>query len=245
MAKRRKRENMVDAKKGPKKSRTQAELQEYFKTAYQGNPLDANPVFQKCLGYLRARPKGRLLDVGCSDGAFCGPLVREGWECHGIELDEKYAAMARRKGVKAKAQDITKGFGYPAGYFDYVFAGEIIEHLMDTDFFLRECNRVLKKGGLLIITTPNFVYLRHRIELLFGTYPVCMWPRFEQHIRMFTHKKMKEALEASGFEVERWLTSYFLFSRARMKTLGRIFENISDVHPPLLSSQIIAMAKKK
>jgi len=39
--------------------------------------------------------------------------------------------------------------------FDLVFAGELIEHLYDTDYFFEEANKVLKAGGYLIITTPN------------------------------------------------------------------------------------------
>jgi 2-polyprenyl-3-methyl-5-hydroxy-6-metoxy-1,4-benzoquinol methylase len=133
----------------------------------------------------------------------------------------------------------------PPPSFDYVFASEIIEHLLDTDFFLEECQRVLKKGGVLVLTTPNFTYIRHRVEMLFGKYPVCMWPRFGAHVRMFTHEQMKNDLEKHGFRIEKWMTSYFLFSRARMRRLGRIFEMASDIYPPLLSSQILVVARKK
>jgi len=204
-----------------------------------------NPVFQKCQRVFLSMPKGKLLDVGCSDGEFDLPLLKEGWEVHGIDLAGAVLDKARGRGVKVRDHDITTKWPYKDDAFDYVFAGEVIEHLLDTDFFLRECNRVLKNGGTIILTTPNFSYIRHRIEMLFGKYPACMWPRFEAHIRLFTHHQLRSDAEKHGFVLERWLTSYFLFSRARVKKIGLLFETLPDLYPPFMSSQIIAVMKKK
>ena len=64
--------------------------------------------------------------------------------------------------------DLESRFPYPEEFFDIVHAGEAIEHLYDTDSFVQECRRVLKKGGKLIITTPNTLSLPRRILYFFG-----------------------------------------------------------------------------
>jgi len=52
--------------------------------------------------------------------------------------------------------------------FDTIIALELIEHLWNVDNFLKECRRLLKKGGVLIISTPNVKYCVNRLKLLFG-----------------------------------------------------------------------------
>ena len=81
--------------------------------------------------------------------------------------------MAKKKGINVKIHDISKGLPYDSGYFDAIFAGEIIEHMTDDMFFLAECKRILKKNGILLLTTPNLVSLRNRIRKLFG--PFSFW----------------------------------------------------------------------
>lgn len=223
----------------------QTDFQEHFKTDYEGNPFEKNPVFQKCQAFFMSQPKGELLDIGCSDGEFCSGLVKNGMACHGIDLSSQHIEKARLRGIQAYVMDVSDDLSYATAQFNYIFAGEIIEHLFDTDAFLSECHRVLKKDGLLVLTTPNFTYIRHRIEMLLGQYPVCMWPRFKAHVRIFTHTQIKKDLEKHGFKIEKVMGSYFLFSRARMKYLGRVFEKMADIYPPLLSSQIIMVARKQ
>ena len=57
------------------------------------------------------------------------------------------------------------------GAFGAVFAGEIIEHLVDTAGFLAELHRVLAPGGVAVITTPNLASFENRVRMLLGRYP--------------------------------------------------------------------------
>lgn len=90
-------------------------------------------------------------------------------------------------------------------FFDLVFAGEVIEHLVDTGHFLSEVNRVLRTGGTFIITTPNLVSLENRIRALFGKYP--KWMDYDLngigHIRAYTPKVLKEQFIKYGFKIEK------------------------------------------
>jgi 2-polyprenyl-3-methyl-5-hydroxy-6-metoxy-1,4-benzoquinol methylase len=96
-------------------------------------------------------PIKRSLDIGCAGGGFSTllPKSTEKWgldfECH-PDLPETF---------KFFSCDISQAWPVPAEHFEVVLAGEIIEHMLDTDLFLQRCFRALKPGGHLLLTTPN------------------------------------------------------------------------------------------
>lgn len=174
---------------------------------YQGDPR-----LKVVLSFLAKRSSDtknpvKLLDIGCYDGhlAFLLKNCLGNCEAYGIDIAKKTIALARQKGIHAKICDIEKGINFESNLFDYVFAGEIIEHLYDTDFFMREIKRILKPDGILIITTPNFVSLGRRLCYLFGK-GIFMEQSFSLpekaagHIRYFTFESLKELLLLHKFE---------------------------------------------
>lgn len=91
---------------------------------------------------------------------------------------------------------------------DIIMAGELIEHIRSTVFFLNECNRVLKKGGFIVLSTPNMVNFTDRIKVLFGKLPLncCKYEnknydRYNSHVRDFNLKLITKALEDAGFKL--------------------------------------------
>lgn len=126
---------------------------------------------RKVLEIFSGQQFDRILDVGCGDGNF-SVLLKEACkakEVYGIEISEKGVESAKNSGVKAFQLDIDEeDFPFEDSYFDAIFAGEIIEHLYDTDRFLDEVYRILKLNGLLILTAPNLSCWHNKISLLFG-----------------------------------------------------------------------------
>jgi SAM-dependent methyltransferase len=102
--------------------------------------------------YLR----GRILDVGCGLSLFTA--FNKPFPFQIVAGDLSLDRMRRRKaefhGITWLVFDAARP-PFLDGSFDGVFAGEILEHLPDPETALREWNRVQKKGGTLIITTPN------------------------------------------------------------------------------------------
>ena len=84
--------------------------------------------------------------------------------------------------------------------FDVIFSTEVIEHVLGTYKMISEVNRVLKMGGLLILTTPYHGLLKHLMIILF-----CFDRHFNNieggHIRFFTIKFLNKLLNEFGFEV--------------------------------------------
>ncbi len=114
--------------------------------------------------------------------------------------------LAVKKGIKAFVCDVENDdLPFKSDYFDCIVAGEIIEHIFDTDAFIDKCKRVLKKNGVLIITTPNCASLRARLSLLLGRQPAWVEHRAKGgagHIRAYTLKGLLSQLKEHGFNIE-------------------------------------------
>lgn len=124
-----------------------------------------------------------------------------------MELISEQVELATKKGVKAQQSNLGEiEMPFEDNFFDLVFAGEIIEHIIDTDMFIRDIYRVTKPGGVLIITTPNLASFENRVRILFGQYPE--WVDYSLmegcgHVRSYTPKILARQLEKYGFKVIR------------------------------------------
>lgn len=167
----------------------------------------------KMMSLINKCPK-RVLDIGCGDGWF-GELIKKkyGCEVHGVDLAKKALRAAKKRGLKTKIFNLDENdWPYKSNYFDLVIAGDIIEHVYDTENFVNECKRILKKKGELIISTPNINSYYNRILVLFGKMP--LWVEFAPtitpykillpsgHVRVFNKDSLKRLVESAGLRVE-------------------------------------------
>jgi 2-polyprenyl-3-methyl-5-hydroxy-6-metoxy-1,4-benzoquinol methylase len=146
--------------------------------------------------WLEARRGGRLLDVGCGSGQFLGRMCDLGWEVAGVEPDPVAARVAaRRFHVTAGTLEQAR---LPEGHFDVVTMSHVVEHLPDPVTTLRECRRILRPGGRLLLYTPNAASMGSRT---FGRHWVAWDP--PRHLLVFTPEAVRRTLARAGFEVER------------------------------------------
>lgn len=96
----------------------------------------------------------RVLDVGCSRGNFLAAGTRLGFQMEGVEPAANIAAAARAQGLKVHT-GLLADVALPAASFDAITLFEVIEHLKEPLPLLRECHRVLKPGGVLVLSTGN------------------------------------------------------------------------------------------
>jgi len=97
--------------------------------------------------------------------------------------------------------DLTKKLPFGDDEFDMVVACEIMEHLVDTGFFLKEIKRVLKPLGCLIISIPNICSLKYRFAFLLGKIPAHACKVNGEHVRDFNKDDLIGELERNGFVV--------------------------------------------
>lgn len=187
----------------------------------------------KCFKILQDMPVGKLLDIGGGSGQFSAHLKHES-----IVMDISRDVLKAKQGCLGSASDV---FPFKDRCFDYVFAGEIIEHIIDTDSFLDECWRVLKKQGVFIVTAPNMASLANRFLLLAGKQPI--WVDFRcagaGHVRSYTAGALMNQIRNHNFEITKisgsWVQPSKLF-RDFGVWLGSVF--------PSLSAHIIVVCEK-
>jgi SAM-dependent methyltransferase len=99
----------------------------------------------------------RICDLGCDDGAWTMELARAATaqEVHGVEIVDSRAALARERGVLVAVADLGNRLPYDDEYFDLVHSNQVIEHVGDLEIFLAEVHRILRPGGVSIISTEN------------------------------------------------------------------------------------------
>jgi ubiquinone/menaquinone biosynthesis C-methylase UbiE len=204
---------------------------------------------RKCSSLIQRMTPGRLLDIGCTKGDWALYWKARGWEPAGIDLNREFLATAREQGVDARFCDLNcDPLPFGDAEFDLIFAGEVIEHVVDTDGFLTEIGRCCKTGGHVLVTTPNLASFENRIRLLCGVYPKWLNYNFEGsgHVRGYTPHVLKRQMAAHGFRVLRHLGNWVPFIPQRFidDTKFPPFAITGDLLPNL-AMDIIVLARKE
>jgi SAM-dependent methyltransferase len=123
-----------------------------------------------------------ILDVGISDGIvanrICSALGTKNISLYGVDLSEnpinnliyKESNVNSFKFVKQNIDPCT--LPYESEKFDVVYSNQVIEHVIYKDHFIEECYRVLKKGGLFVLSTENIASIDNLISLMIGQDPL-------------------------------------------------------------------------
>ena len=113
---------------------------------------------------LFTKTSGRYLDAGCGTGDFLPDLVERGGEVYGLDFADEMIERSQRKVLEAGCADrVTFAVGdvynlpYEPNYFDAIIGVGLIEYLSTPDRAFQEAYRVMKPGGIMIITVPNIV----------------------------------------------------------------------------------------
>jgi len=149
----------------------------------------------------RVRPGERVLDYGCGEGAFTAALRDRGAHPIGVDVvpEPLRRARAAHPDLTFHETPLEGALVFDDGAFDVVWAGEVIEHLVDVAGWLSEVRRVLPSGGRLLLTTPD-----HPPELLrrLAEDPQAFAEHFEprgDHLRFFTRETLAALLGDLGF----------------------------------------------
>jgi 2-polyprenyl-3-methyl-5-hydroxy-6-metoxy-1,4-benzoquinol methylase len=146
------------------------------------------------LMYLGNIKPGRLLGVGCGDGARLSRLASLGWSVEGQEVDPISAAIAAKTGIKVHLGSL-ENLNLPDTSYEAIVMNHVIEHVHDPVKLLMECRRILSPNGILIAVTPNIRSYGHRIFKLH-------WRGLEppRHILLYCQESLRCIAQKAGFE---------------------------------------------
>ena len=197
-----------------------------------------NKKRQAVYGYLKTinKKRIRLLDIGCNNG---GQLAE-----YSKLLEGEFIGLDIRKFREWNSLNYVL---FRDGVFDVVVATEVIEHFVEGELFLAEAHRVLKRNGVLILTTPNRLrfYMLHK-----NLFASLTGKRFtggftREHPREYSPSELVSLLKDTGFQVEK--IEYIAFSPylGLPFKLYKLFDNFSDKFlKKFLKWDMMAIARK-
>ncbi|MCK5015841.1 MAG: class I SAM-dependent methyltransferase [Candidatus Peribacteraceae bacterium] len=174
------------------------------------HPNSCNYLGKEIIRELKEiRPKN-ILDLGCGNGALCDLMKSEfnHMEIVGVDYDKQGIELANKHypsidfynyGVQ---DDPDALLDKTEGLFDVVVSTEVIEHLYAPQLLPAYANRVLKKGGKLIITTPYHGYLKNLSLSILNKWDSHLDPFWDGgHIKFWSKSTLTKLLKNNGFEI--------------------------------------------
>ncbi len=149
------------------------------------------------------RKTGAVLDVGCGMGHFLEVAKTRGWNACGTEFTPEAVQTCRDKGLDVRL-GVLADAKFSDNAFDVVLWIEVIEHILNPLEDLTQMHRLLRPGGLVFVTTPNFAGLTRRI--LGPRTPFIEYP---EHLSYYTPRTLKRVFEKAGFRTLKIETTGF------------------------------------
>jgi SAM-dependent methyltransferase len=164
-------------------------------------------------------PRTPILEVGCGDGTFTTELSKYSHDVNAIDISEGQITenALRFPNITFRQHDVGETFPFEDGAFGVVWCSEVLEHLFDPAFAMREIHRILRPGGRLLVTVPYHGYFKNVLIALF---------KFDKHyapsnphIRFYTKNTLSGIAREAGL------------SDIRMRTCG-IGKPLRDLFVP-------------
>lgn len=149
----------------------------------------------------------RCLDVGAGDAGTCGPWMKENAADYiGVDVSEAAQRLAAEAGFDVRLVKDASSLPFADASFDVAVSLEVLHFTYDPESIVREINRVLVPGGVLIVSMPNAIYWRRRVDAAIGRWnpqgslDSVLRPWAAPSIRFFTPRAAEALMRTAGFE---------------------------------------------
>ena len=191
---------------------TISELEDYYSVyAYENEKEMPEPtkisLERLVKGFNSYRQNNRILDVGCGEGWILEIAKKDGWDVYGTEYSTRAIEICEAKGIKMY-KGVLRPEEMQINEFDVIVSSETIEHINNPREDFSNICKLLRKGGLLYLTTPNFnSYLRYWLK---EKYNVIGYPG---HLSYYTKTTLNTLLTNCGFKKVKVLTTGISLTR--------------------------------
>jgi 2-polyprenyl-3-methyl-5-hydroxy-6-metoxy-1,4-benzoquinol methylase len=156
--------------------------------------------------FSRLGDRGKLLDAPAGPGTISQKLKEAGFDVVAADIDPRLFCS---EGMVCEKADLNQDLPFENETFDCILCSNGIEHLEDPFHFVRECYRILRERGKLLITTPNLLNLKSRVaNLLVGFNLFKGRPCNEvddhlggDHIHLTNYYELRINLHQNGFRI--------------------------------------------
>jgi O-antigen biosynthesis protein len=188
----------------------------------------------------------RVLDVGCGPGYLAEYLtVQKDCTVVGVEQDPRLAETARRVCAQVHEANLeTEGLRKIQGKFTAIFFGDVIEHVRNAPELLRQASELLEVGGRVIVSTPNFVHIKNRVRVLFGTFEYRDAGLLDRtHVHFYTKRTLYGLLEETGYRIVKTDFTTGVMDLASLR--NRALHVFARAYPNLFAYQFIVAAVRR
>jgi SAM-dependent methyltransferase len=171
----------------------------------------------------------KILEAGCGTGSFLEGMKKRGFDCTGLELNQKAVDVCRQKGLNVQRELLEEHRVDHAGMYDVCCSFQVLEHVYDVNSFINSSLACLRPGGKLIIAVPNNNPWYHRHDKLntlnMPPHHSGLWNKktFMELPRFFPVTVNKILFEPLNHRVP--YINVFL-EHNRMNTIGKLFRRI-------------------
>ncbi|ESP63127.1 3-demethylubiquinone-9 3-methyltransferase [Smithella sp. ME-1] len=163
----------------------------------------------------------KILEIGCASGDLLSFIKDEGAFVKGLEISDFAAELARKRGLDVATGTIESFIIETSEAFDVVIAMEVIEHIQKPTEFISLVEKLIKPGGVLLLSTPNYFCTNCYGRKWFG------FNASYEHIYYFSLKVLDKIASKCGLKITYNETSWFLGGPKESATfIGRQIEKI-------------------
>jgi trans-aconitate methyltransferase len=188
----------------------------------------------------------RILELGCGLGKTGALLKKRGRavEVIGIELNPQIAQSAQANLDNVICGDIERlELDFSEKPFDYIVAGDILEHLIDPWAVLRRLRPFVKVGGSIVTSIPNIRNWRILADLMVrGDWHYCEEGLLDRtHLRFFTKSTIIELLEQTGYEIDLICPAFRFAPKSKSAILDQLSGGMLE---PFITRQYLTRARR-
>ena len=188
-------------------------IEKTSKWSHGAVPLARNETHDKVVEMMEKEPRGKVLDVPTGTGVLAGRLKGMGFEISCCDINAAYFSIPD---LSMDLGDLNQKLPYADSTFDYVICLDGIEHTENPCNTIREFRRMLRNGGKLYLSIPNFLNIERRVRYLF-TGGLSKIPSHETIQKVWNNDLSMAHLSPLGYPLLKFVLEHFGFHVLRLE----------------------------